>query len=378
MTEAASTKSAIEEKIDAMSGQNSIRKQIEEIKPILEFNKTPKQIKAELDRSIISQETGKKVIATAIAFHYKRVSETLREYMEQEAVKLDEALKRIKPTKANILIIGDSGCGKTYTAEKASNIVNVPFIKEDMTKFSETGYVGRDLSEIIFDSMSAAGGNPLLAQLGIIYLDEIDKIVGAPVHGRDVSGMGVQNGLLKLVENAENQINIHGKPYTYSTKLNLFIASGAFEDLEKVVVNRLVRQNISYNDWREYAVSEDFIAMGLSRQLIGRFPVKVYYYPLKKDDLVRIMKESDDSPLHAYRRDLANWGLELTFDDEALGIVADIAEQEKTGARGIIGILNNILLEDMYALPGERTGRLHINKDYIYSKLSLVPAEPAE
>jgi ATP-dependent Clp protease ATP-binding subunit ClpX len=358
-------------KIEALFQERERAKMLNAFQQILEFNKTPQEIKAFFDKYIVGQEEAKKVMATAIAFHYRRLGQAIKKELEGNDGKLELALKNTTTPKANILLIGPSGCGKTYTAEKAAQFVNVPFVKEDMTKFSETGYVGRDLSEIAIDLLTEAKENPFLANVGIVYLDEIDKIAAAPVIGRDVSGLGVQNGLLKLVEGAENLIQTALGNIPFSTKHVLFIASGAFEGLDIIVKSRLERQKVKLDGkhWQDYLLTCDLVSYGMSRQLMGRFPVRVFYNQLTKDDLVSIMEKSEDSPLKAYINDFKAWDIELSFTKDALEEIAKAAEAEGTGARGLTGILNKVLLDDMYSLPGNYKGKLQIDKEYVNKKL---------
>ncbi|MFA5084540.1 MAG: AAA family ATPase, partial [Candidatus Paceibacterota bacterium] len=208
----------------------------------------------------------------------------------------------------------------------------------------------------------------------IIYLDEIDKVSSAPTYGRDVSGTGVQNGLLKLVEGAENAIDLgRGKKLQFSTKHVLFIASGAFEGLDDIVKERMARQRVNQDgkNWQDYLLTGDMITYGMTRQLMGRFPVRAFYSQLSKDNLAEIMEKSKDSPIQAYTNDFKTWEIDLSFTNPAIKEIARIAELEGTGARGIVGILNKILLEDMYAMPGNRKGKLVIDDKYVKNKLKL-------
>ncbi len=336
---------------------------------ILEFNKTPSELKAELDRFVIGQETGKKIISTAIAFHYRRLSQALKEALGTEGADIDTALKGTKTPKANILMIGPTGCGKTYTGETASDLVGVPFVVEDLTKFSETGYVGQNASDILVDLLIAAGGNPHVAQMGIVYLDELDKIAKESAAYRDVSGKGVQKGLLKLVEGMQNTVEIGRERVTLSTKHVLFIAGGVFEKLDAVVEKRMDTHGFT-GSWQEHLLTEDLVVFGMERQLMGRFPVRVIYDPLSTQDLMDIMVKSADGPLLAYQEDLQAWGINLTFTDEALRAVAKRAKQERTGARGLTSILHRVLLDDMFRLPGKSTGELVVDEHYVRRRLS--------
>ena len=235
-------KKIIEEKLSELKDENE-EKLKESVQPIIEFNKIPKDLKQYLDRYVIGQEEGKKVLSTAIAFHYKRLGKGIKDEMENNGGDIESALKNTKTPKANIMIIGPSGVGKTYTSETASDMVGVPFIKQDMTKFSETGYVGQDISDILLDLFIKAEGNPYVAQMGMVYLDEIDKIASSPTLGRDVSGRGVQNGLLKIVEGVENNLDVGRQKVKLSTKHVLFIASGAYENLDVIVKNGMIKES---------------------------------------------------------------------------------------------------------------------------------------
>lgn len=340
----------------------------EAVENIIEFDKTPADLKAEMDRFVIGQEKGKKVIATAIAFHYRRLSTALKQAMAETEGDVDLALRNTRTPKANILIIGPTGCGKTYTSETASALVGVPFLAEDLTRFSEVGYVGQNANDILVDLLLIAGGNPHVAQMGMVYLDEIDKIATEAVVLKDVSGKGVQKGLLKLIEGMENTVDIGRERILLSTKHVLFIAGGAYEGIDDIVQKRMAKHGYS-GDWQDYLMPDDLVAYGMERQLIGRFPVKVIYDPLTKTDLKDIMIKSEDSPLAAFANDLHAWGIDLTFTDGALTEVARRAEQEKIGARGLTSILHRILIEDMYNLPGSYTGELVIEESDVKERL---------
>lgn len=352
-------------RIEQMMREEKEKAMLKSLEPILNFDKVPKEVKSFLDKYIIGQEEGKKVMATAIAFHYKRLGEGIKYELDNNGKDIDAALKNTTTPKANIIIIGPTGVGKTYTSETCSNLVGVPFVKEDMTKFSETGYVGSSVTDILMDLVETAQGNPYLAQMGIVYLDEFDKIAGANTVGRDVSGKGVQNGLLKLVEGTDNRLDLGMMGnVNISTKHCLFIASGAYEGLETVVKKRMKRQGakIEEENWKDYLCTGDFVEYNMERQLMGRFPVRVFYDPLTKNDLVDIMCKTEDNALQAYGEDLLTWGIDLKVTKGALGVIARKAQEEGTGARGLIGILNRVLREDMYELPGKYEGELMIDK----------------
>ncbi len=338
------------------------------IQHILEFNKTPSDLKGEVDQFVIGQERGKKIIATAIAFHYRRLATSLKQALDENKGDLERALKITRTPKANILIIGPTGVGKTYTAQIFSDQVGVPFVVEDMTKFSEVGYVGQNVTDILVDLLVSGGGNALVSQMGIVYLDEIDKIAGETVSTRDVSGKGVQKGLLRLVEGVENTFELGRERISISTKHILFIAGGVFEDLKNIVKKRMVKHSLS-GEWQNFLLNEDLVSFGMERQLMARFPVKVAYDALNLQDLKDIMTGSADSPLLAYKNDLKVWDIDLEFGDDALGMIAERAKQEGTGARGLISILHRVLLEDMYRLPGAFTGKLAVDRHYVRERL---------
>ncbi|MGA7875141.1 MAG: AAA family ATPase [Desulfoferrobacter sp.] len=354
----------IEEKIARMkTGQ-----EMEAVQEIIEFNKTPAELKADMDRFVIGQEQGKKIMSTGVAFHYKRLGQALKKWLAENDGNIDIALRNTMTPKANIMIIGPTGCGKTYSSETTSRLVGVSFVHEDMTKFSEVGYVGQNVSDILVDLLLAAGGNSSVAQMGIVYIDEIDKIATETTAYKDVSGRGVQKGLLHLVDGSENAIQIGKDRISLSTKHVLFIAGGAFENLDVIVKKRMARQGLA-GDWRHFLMADDLVAFGMERQLMGRFPVRVTYDQLTTQDLKDIMIKSEDSALLAYSNDLKAWRIDLEFTDDALTEVAHRAEQEGTGARGLISVLHRVLLEDMFRLPGTYTGRFVVDQNYVRDRL---------
>ncbi|MEJ2226066.1 MAG: AAA family ATPase [Syntrophobacterales bacterium] len=356
--------------------QNRIKEKLEQlrerqvkdiIEQIVEFNKTPAELKGELDRFIIGQDPGKKTIATAISFHYRRLGAAFKQSAQENREDLGSILRNIRTPKANIMIVGPTGCGKTYTSEIASSLVGVPFMAVDLAKFSEVGYVGQNVADILVDLLIAAGGNPQVAQLGIVYLDEIDKIAHEPGVYRDVSGTGVQKGLLQLVEGVENTLDLGNDRISLSTKHVLFIAGGVYEKLDDIVRKRLGGRGDN-GDWREHLRTEDFVKFGMIRQLMGRFPVRVVYCLLSAQDLKDILVKSAGSPLKAYVDDFKAWDIDLSFTDGALTEITHKAEHEGTGARGLVSILHKVLHEEMFRLPGTYTGEFVVDENFVRAR----------
>ena len=327
---------------------------------ILNFEMTPKQIKQYLDRFVIGQEVGKRTLSVEISFHYKRIAELLKKEM-QNAKNLEEAMRNARFIKRNILMIGPTGVGKTYSLETLSRLIDLPIVIEDLTKFSATGYVGRDLEEIGVDLLARAEMNPFLAQVGIVYLDEIDKIARTPYTvGKDVNALEVQYGLLKLVEGTTYAFPLHLLPNVqnvtkeFSTKYVLFVGGGVFEGLKERVEKRAEELNKSFSHWSEMLTTDDLVEFGMERQLMGRFPVRVVYDDLTIDDLVEIMKRCEESPLKQYQEDFKAWGFELKFEEDAYRLIAEHAKRQRMGARGLVYSLYKVLLPYMYELPGEK------------------------
>ena len=345
----------------------------EEEKPIqLNFNFKPKDIKEYLDRYVIKQDEAKKALAIAICDHYNHIMECER----------DPSLRDEEYSKQNIIIIGPTGVGKTYMVRLIAKLIGVPFVKADATKFSETGYVGGNVEDLVRDLVIQADGNIRLAQYGIIYLDEIDKIATAPnIIGRDVSGRGVQMNLLKLMEETEVDLNAFydvgsqlraiaefqrkGKVErrVINTKHILFIVSGAFTNLKEIIKRRLNRRNIGFgadikskdeeDDYRylRQVTSQDFIEFGFEPEFIGRLPVHVVCEGLNEEDLYQILKTSEGSIIKQYRRSFKAYGIEAIFSDEALREIAREAYKEGTVARGLMTVCERVMRDFKFELP---------------------------
>lgn len=353
------------------AGTDEGEKEVEE--PIqLNFNFKPKDIKEYLDRYVIKQDEAKKALAIAICDHYNHIMECER----------DPTLRDEEYSKQNIIIIGPTGVGKTYMIRLIAKLIGVPFVKADATKFSETGYVGGNVEDLVRDLVIQADGNIRLAQYGIIYLDEIDKIATAPnIIGRDVSGRGVQMNLLKLMEETEVDLNAFydvgsqlraiaefqrkGKVErrVINTKHILFIVSGAFTELKEIIKRRLNRRNIGFGadikskdeeddyQYLKRVTSQDFIEFGFEPEFIGRLPVHVVCEGLNEEDLYQILKTSEGSIIKQYRRSFKAYGIEAIFSDEALREIAKEAHKEGTGARGLMTVCERVMREFKFELP---------------------------
>ncbi len=348
-----------------------------------EFGHLPRDIKAHLDRFVIQQDEAKKVLGIAVCDHYNHVRD-MRAMPPEEAGKLEYA-------KQNVILIGPTGVGKTYLVKHIAELIGVPFVKADATKFSETGYVGGDVEDLVRDLVQKADGDIELAQYGIIYIDEIDKIAASSgASGRDVSGRGVQTTLLKLMEDTDvavrNPMDIQAqiqaamemqrggrgkKRETITTGSILFIVSGAFEGLKKRVERRLRQGEIGFaatpsegvmdNELFRHVTTRDFIEYGFEPEFIGRLPVRVVCEELAVADLFEIMKRSEGSIVRQYERAFRAYGIEVLFEEEALWLIAKAAADEKTGARGLLTVCERILREFKYQLPGSGVTRFTVD-----------------
>ena len=358
---------------------------------VFDFHSRPRDIKAHLDRFVIRQDDAKKVLSIAVCDHYNHIR-FIRQLGQEDAPKAAE----IEYAKQNVILIGPTGVGKTYLVKHIADLIGVPFVKADATKFSETGYVGGDVEDLVRDLVARAGGDTNLAQYGIIYIDEIDKIAAAAnvAGGRDVSGRGVQTTLLKLMEETEvpvrNPMDLQGQLQsafefqrrggkavreTINTRHILFIVSGAFERLRDQVARRVQQSRIGFGPGTGTAMPEaevlrqvstrDFIDYGFEPEFIGRLPVRVVCDELSADDLYEILQRSEGSVLRQYERAFEAYGIGIEFTAAALRILAARAAEEQTGARGLLTVLERLLRDAKYELPETGLSRFVVDKAFV-------------
>ena len=359
------------------------------------FDKKPKEVKAYLDRFVIKQEEAKKVLSVALCDHYHHVRLAL------------EGRDQPNYAKQNLILVGPTGVGKTYLIRSIADLIGVPFVKADATKFSETGYVGGDVEDLVRELFRRANSDVRRAQYGIIYIDEIDKIAAASnLAGRDVSGRGVQTNLLKLMEEtdvpARSPNDIAGqlqammefsargrKPVELiNTKHILFIVSGAFTGLEKAVRKRLREATIGFaakaatveTDFEvmTHAQTRDFIEYGFEPEFIGRLPVRVFCHPLAVEDLFTILKSSEGSIIRQYEQTFAAYGIEVLFQDEALQRIAELASEEQTGARGLMTVCERVFREFKFELPSTEVRRFVVTRQVVDDPLGALATLLAE
>ncbi len=350
------------------------------LRKIREFKYTPMQVSHYLDKFVVAQDEAKHALSVAVCDHYNHIRRCI-DNPEREALDINHA-------KHNVLMMGPTGVGKTYIMRCLAQLIGVPFVKADATKYSETGYVGYDVEDMIRDLIKAAGGDVNLAQYGIVYIDEIDKLARQGNDGhRDVSGRGVQINLLKMMEDTEVKVvgqtdmmaqmrfamSNNGQPSTIRTKNILFIVSGAFDKLADIVRRRKGKAIIGFEhegaeaeeksdaEMLQGVETQDLVEYGFEPEFVGRLPVRVALSDLCEADLKKILTSVSNNYIEQYKEAFDDYGIELTVMDDALDEIAKQAAAEKTGARGLVTVLERLFRKFKYYLPGSFVNVLTLN-----------------
>ncbi len=362
-------------------------------KGLIDFNIKPAELIAYLDQYVVRQERAKSVLATKICTHFNRI--------RHEETRQNKGSKITGNIKSNILMLGPTGIGKTYLIRLIARKIGVPFVKADATKFSETGYVGGDVEDLVRDLVKEADDDIALAECGIVYVDEIDKIAASPnVTGAQVSRTGVQRALLKPMEETEVDLKVPHDPVSMMQELEafqrtgkrasrrvntaniLFILSGAFTGLTDLIRQRLTSQTIGFNspvtvrssdmDLLQQTRSEDLVKYGFESEFIGRVPVRCILNTLEETDLYTILKMPNNPVILSKRMDFSAYGIDIAFEDAALEILAHRAFKENTGARGLVSVVEDALLNFEEKLPSHNISCFVVTSEVLTEPASML------